>query len=56
MFLIIDNTEKDNVIFSFWVDNKLVQETHSQNEGLLVCVEKLLSSLDLKLKDIKKSL
>ncbi len=55
MFLIVDNTEEGKVIFSFWLNNKFVQReyTTTKNNGVLVCLEKLLSGLKLKLKDIK---
>ena len=55
MFLIVDNTEEDKVIFSFLLNNKFVQRIFvaSENKSLLVCLEKLLSGLKLKLKDIK---
>ncbi len=52
MFLIVDNTEEEKIIFSFWVDKKFVQRTLKSNKGVLVCLEKLLSSLGLKLKDV----
>ncbi len=55
MFLIVDNTEESKVIFHFWLNNKFVQRifTTTKNNGILVCLEKLLSGLKLKLKDIK---
>lgn len=55
MFLIVDNTEDDKVIFSFLLDSKFVQQSFvtGKNKGLVVCLEKLLSSLKLGLKDIK---
>ena len=55
MFLIVDNTEDAKVTFSFWLDNKLIQRTldTSREKHLLVCLKKTLSSLKLKLKDIK---
>ncbi len=55
MFLIIDNTEEKKIIFSFLLNNKFVQRTYEtkENKGVLVCLEKLLSSLKLTLKDIK---
>ncbi|MEK7131281.1 MAG: hypothetical protein AAB797_00915 [Patescibacteria group bacterium] len=70
MFLIIDNTEEDKIVFSFWLNNKFVQRifvlqrrvsmdatrrdfVKSKNKGILVCLEKLLSTLKLGLKDIK---
>lgn len=55
MFLIVDNTEEGKVIFSFLLNNKFVQRifTTSQRNSILVCLDKLLSSLALKLKDVK---
>ena len=55
MFLIVDNTEEEKVIFSFLLDKKLIQRTLStnRNKHLLVCLEKTLSSLKFKLEDIK---
>lgn len=56
MFLIVDNTEDAKVTFSFWLDNKLIQRTldTSRDKHLLVCLKKTLSSLKLKLEDIKR--
>ena len=55
MFLIIDNTEEDKVILSFWLNNKFVQRTYvtNKNKDALVCLEKLLSNLKLTLKDMR---
>lgn len=55
MFLIVDNTDEDAIVFSFWLNNKFVQRTFqtTKNLGVLVCLEKLLSVLKLELKDIK---
>ena len=55
MFLIVDNTDEDKITFSFWLNNKFVQRTFktTKNLGVLVCLEKLLSTLKLDLKDIK---
>ncbi len=54
MFLIIDNTEEDKVIFDFSLDNKFVQRIFAtkDNRNILVILDKLLSGLKLKLKDI----
>ena len=56
MFLIIDNTEEEKIIFHYSLDNKLVQRIYktSKTGRLLVCLDKLLSHLKLKLKDIKQ--
>lgn len=51
MFLIIDNTDAEENLFSFWLDNKFVQRKYKG--AVLLCLEKLLSSLGLKLKDIE---
>ena len=55
MFLIIDNSEEQKITFSFWLDNKFIQRIFKTNDskGVLFCLEKLLSGLKLKLKDIK---
>ena len=55
MFLIVDNTEDDKATFSFLLNNEFVQRDFvtSKNKGLVVCLEELLASLKLKLKDIK---
>lgn len=55
MFLITDNTEEEKTTFSFWLNNKFVQRTlkTTKNKGVLVCLEKLLYTLKLDLKDIK---
>jgi|SRR3989344_1311136 len=54
MFLILDNTEEGKVIFNFSLDNKFVQRTFEtkDNRDVVVFLDKLLSSLKLKLKDI----
>lgn len=55
MLLILDNTEEEKIIFSCLLNNKFVQRIFktNTNKGVLVCLEKLLSGLGLKLKDIK---
>lgn len=55
MFLIVDNTEEDAITFSFWLNNKFAQRIFvtTKNKGVLICLEKLLSTLKLDLKDIK---
>lgn len=55
MFLIVDNTEEGKISFSFWLNNKFDQRIMPTNKskGVLVCLEKLLSSLKLGLNDIK---
>ena len=55
MFLIVDNTEEEKIIFTFLLNNKFVQRTFktNKNKGILICLDKLLSNLGLKLKDIK---
>lgn len=54
MFLIIDNSEEGKVTLSFLLDKKFVQRNYAtnKNNGILVCLEKALSVLKLKLKDI----
>lgn len=55
MFLIVDNTEEAKIIFSFTLDNKFVQRIFKTNDskGVLFCLEKLLTGLKMKLRDIK---
>ena len=55
MFLVIDNTENEKVIFYSLTDNKSVQKSFTTNKNidLLVCLEKFLSGLKSGLKDIK---
>ena len=59
MFLIVDNTGEAatisgqvEIFFHFWLNNKFVQRIFKTNKGVLVCLEKLLSNLKMKLKDI----
>lgn len=51
----LDNTEEEKIIFYCLLNNKFVQRIFktNTNKGMLVCLEKLLSGLGLKLKDIK---
>ncbi len=55
MRLIIDNTEEEKIIFYFSLDNKFAQREYKKNKnnGVLFCVDKLLSSLGLSLKNIE---
>lgn len=53
MFLIVDNTEEGKVIFSFLLNNKFAQRVYRQSNSILACLDKLLSSLGFKLKDVK---
>ncbi|OGH92119.1 MAG: hypothetical protein A2534_02870 [Candidatus Magasanikbacteria bacterium RIFOXYD2_FULL_39_9] len=59
MLLIIDNTEDDKTVLSFWLNKKFVQQTFKKipssrnNDSLLICLDKFLSKLKISLKDIK---
>ena len=55
MFVAVDNTEEGKLIFFVWLNNKFVQRIYqtNKNKGLLVCLEKLLASLKMTLKDLR---
>lgn len=55
MFLIIDNTEDSQIIFSGWLDKKFIQKVFpiQNNQDLLVYVDELLAGLQLSAQDIR---
>ena len=54
MFIIVDNTENDKILFSFWLNKKLVQRDYvtKNHKNIPVCLEKLLAGLKMTLSDI----